>query len=111
MAQISRSFSEFNFHVLLCVRARRGWTHRLCQDGLLLRSCQLGGLGQSAECPVWWSGGAVGDVTWPVAHAATTPLDVSGLVGLGGTCQDLRDLVGHIGTWWDIPGLKRTYRD
>ena len=38
---------------------------------MLCRSCPVGGCGQSAECPVWWSGGAVGDVTWPVAHAAT----------------------------------------
>ena len=27
-----------------------------------------------------------------------------GLVGLGGTCKDLWDLVAHTRTRWDIPG-------
>ena len=46
-----------------------------------------------------------------------THQDMLGIVGLGGTYQDLRDLEGltrTCGTWWDIPGLAGlggTYQD
>ena len=61
-----------------------------------------------------------GDAPWDIVGLTRnygtygTHLDMLGIVGLGGTYKDFRDLVGHTrncGSWWDILGLGGTYWD
>ena len=68
------------------------------------------------------NGGSTWDIRglWDISYTAVhvgdcgTWRDTSRLVGLGGTYQDLLDLVGRArtcGTWWDISGLGGTYQE